>query len=246
MDQKIIPVESHPLEPFLPEGAKVLMLGSFPPSRKRWSMDFFYPNWINDMWRIVGYVFYGNKEFFVAGKAAEAETADGSRLAQTGRSSAGSKSEKRFDKDRIVEFCTSRGIALYDTACEVRRLQDNASDKFLEVVKATDLKALLERIPECRAIVTTGQKATDVVCGVFGWEEPPVGGDTEGSFDIVLHSIPRNSEESSAVLQEKCTRSLRFWRMPSSSRAYPLALEKKAEHYWRMFETEGLNDTRND
>ena len=246
MDQKIIPVESHPLEPFLPEGAKVLMLGSFPPSRKRWSMDFFYPNWINDMWRIVGYVFYGNKEFFVAGKAAEAETADGSRLAQTGRSSAGSKSEKRFDKDRIVEFCTSRGIALYDTACEVRRLQDNASDKFLEVVKATDLKSLLERIPECRAIVTTGQKATDVVCEVFGCEEPPVGGYTECSFDIFLHSIPVNSEVSSAVLQGKRTRSLRFWRMPSSSRAYPLALEKKAEHYRRMFETEGLNDTRND
>ena len=229
MDQKIIPVESHPLEPFLPEGAKVLMLGSFPPSRKRWSMEFFYPNWINDMWRIVGYVFYGDREYFVAGS-----------------SCAGRKSEKRFDKDRIVEFCTSRGIALYDTACEVRRLQDNASDKFLEVVKATDLKALLDRIPECRALVTTGQKATDVVCEVFGCEEPPVGGWTECSFDTFLHSIPVNSEVSSAVLQGKRTRSLRFWRMPSSSRAYPLALEKKAEHYRRMFETEGLNDTRND
>ena len=228
MDQKIIPVESHPLEPFLPEGAKVLMLGSFPPSRKRWSMEFFYPNWINDMWRIVGYVFYGDREYFVAGS-----------------SCAGRKSEKRFDKDRIVEFCTSRGIALYDTACEVRRLQDNASDKFLEVVKATDLKALLERIPECRAIVTTGQKATDVVCEIFGCEEPPVGGWTECSFDTFSHPIPVNSEVSSAALQEKCTRSLRFWRMPSSSRAYPLALEKKAEHYRRMFETEGLNNTRN-
>ena len=39
--------EKHPLEPFLPENAKILMLGSFPPKRERWSMDFFYPNWIN-------------------------------------------------------------------------------------------------------------------------------------------------------------------------------------------------------
>ena len=39
-----IPVERHPLQPFLPEGARLLMLGSFPPPRMRWSMDFFYPN----------------------------------------------------------------------------------------------------------------------------------------------------------------------------------------------------------
>ena len=35
------PSEQHPLEPFLPAGARLLMLGSFPPQRKRWSMDFF-------------------------------------------------------------------------------------------------------------------------------------------------------------------------------------------------------------
>ena len=238
MEENIIPVERHPLEPFLPEGAKVLMLGSFPPSRKRWSMDFFYPNWINDMWRIVGHVFYGDRDHFVAGTSAISETEN--RISHAGSARSGKQSEKRFDKDRIVEFCTSRGIALYDTACEVRRLQDNASDKFLEVVKATDLKALLERIPECRAIVTTGQKATDVICEVFGCEEPSVGGYIECSFDTFLHPIPGNSEVSSAVSQEKCSRSLRFWRMPSSSRAYPLALEKKAEYYRRMFESEGL------
>ena len=39
--------EKHPLEPFLPQNARILMLGSFPPSQTRWSMEFFYPNWIN-------------------------------------------------------------------------------------------------------------------------------------------------------------------------------------------------------
>ena len=47
-------VEEHPLLPFLPPEARLLMLGSFPPPRYRWSMDFYYPNWNNDMWRIVG------------------------------------------------------------------------------------------------------------------------------------------------------------------------------------------------
>lgn len=50
-------VEQHPLKPFLPANARLLMLGSFPPQQKRWCMDFYYPNFINDMWRIVGQVF---------------------------------------------------------------------------------------------------------------------------------------------------------------------------------------------
>jgi len=37
-------IERHPLRPFLPPNARLLMLGSFPPPRKRWCMDFFYPN----------------------------------------------------------------------------------------------------------------------------------------------------------------------------------------------------------
>ena len=106
---------------------------------------------------------------------------------------------------------------MYDTACEVRRLKDNASDKFLEVVKATDIAEMLERIPECQAIVTTGQKATDVIVEKFGCDEPSVG------------------EYSECHIGK---RTIRFWRMPSSSRAYPLSLEKKAEFYRKMFRTE--------
>lgn len=197
MENPVIPVEKHPLEPFLPEGARILMLGSFPPKRERWSMDFFYPNWINDHWRIDGLIFYGDREHFVA------EDELGRKL-------------KRFDRERIVEFCSQKGIALYDTACEVRRLKDNASDKFLEVVRATDLHALLARIPSCQAIVTTGQKATEVICETFGCDEPAVG-------EWI-----------------RCTQDIRIWRMPSSSRAYPLPLEKKAELYRRMYEYEKI------
>ena len=200
MTKEIIPIEKHPLEPFLPEKARILMLGSFPPERKRWSMEFFYPNWINDMWRIWGLIFFGDKEHFVA------EEADGSKA-------------RRFDKDKCAAFASSKGIAMYDTACEVRRLKDNASDKFLEVVTATDLAALLEKIPQCCAIVTTGQKATDIIVGTFGCAEPPVG---------------------ECTVFEAAGRMMKLWRMPSSSRAYPLALEKKADLYRKMFEKENM------
>ena len=56
--------ELHPLGFFLPENTRLLMLGSFPPPKARWSMDFYYPNIQNDMWRILGLIFYGNKDAF--------------------------------------------------------------------------------------------------------------------------------------------------------------------------------------
>ena len=190
-----IPIEQHPLEPFMPEGTNILMLGSFPPERKRWSMEFFYPNWGNDMWRIWGLIFFGDKQYFEI------------------------SAEKRFDRERITTFCTEHGIALYDTACEVRRLAGNASDKFLEVVTPTDLRSMLRRLPHCRAIVTTGEKATDTLIEQFGCAKPRVGEYTEIEFD---------------------NRTLRLYRMPSSSRAYPLKLERKAEAYEHMLREIGM------
>lgn len=41
------PIEKHPWKPFAPANAKILFLGSFPPPRTRWSMDFYYPNITN-------------------------------------------------------------------------------------------------------------------------------------------------------------------------------------------------------
>ena len=188
-------IEVHPFEPFLPEGAVVLFLGSFPPQPKRWSMVFYYPNWLNDFWRVCGIVFFGDRDHFVV------------------------PGEKRFDVDRIKAFCTEKGIALFDTATAVRRLQDNASDKFLEVVEPTDITALLQRIPACGAVVTTGEKATGVLVEKYACAEPKVGQSTEISID---------------------GRPLLFWRMPSTSRAYPLSLDKKAAAYEVLFRTLNL------
>ncbi len=187
--------EKHPLEPFLPAGARLLMLGSFPPPRARWSMEFYYPNLQNDMWRIVGYLFYGDREkFLVAG-------------------------QKRFDRDALVKFCTEKGIALSDTAREVVRLKDNASDQFLQITSPLDLGAMLGALPECRAIAATGQKAVDTLLSLIDCAEPQVG----GSADFVWQG-----------------RQMKLYRMPSSSRAYPKPLEEKAASYRKMFEELGM------
>lgn len=72
------------LEPFLPANAQLLMLGSFPPQKKRWSMDFYYPNWNNDMWRITGLLFFNDKDHFV------------------------DKSLKAFCKEHIISFLNEK------------------------------------------------------------------------------------------------------------------------------------------
>ena len=187
-------VEYHPLRPFLPETAKVLFLGSFPPQRKRWCMDFYYPNFINDHWRIEGQVFFGDKNHFVDLQA------------------------KRFKLDEIVAFCQEKGLAFFDTSTAIRRLQDNASDKFLEVVEPTDIRALLQQLPHCRAIVTTGEKATETICASLG-----------------ISTIPKvnTSVPVSSIIHHPSSISL--WRLPSSSRAYPLSFDKKVEAYRQMF-----------
>ena len=182
--------EKHPLEPFLPTNAHTLMLGSFPPKRERWSMEFFYPNRINDMWRIIGHIFFADKHHFENIK------------------------EKRFDRDKIINFCAEEGIALYDTAVEVRRLKDNASDKFLEIVTPTDLRTLLTHLPHCRNIVATGEKAATAIAETFGCQQPSIGSSVKLNIDGKEYD---------------------FWRMPSTSRAYPLSLEKKAEQYAKLF-----------
>ena len=128
--------------------------------------------------------------------------------------------EKRFDEAAIRAFCTREGLAFYDTAREVRRLKDNASDAFLEVVTPTDIPALLPRIPECHALVTTGEKASTLAAATFGCPVPPVGG------SIVI----------STKAESRVEKSLRFYRMPSTSRAYPLSLEKKTATYRQLFE----------
>jgi G:T/U-mismatch repair DNA glycosylase len=188
-------VEYHPLRPFLPEHAKVLFLGSFPPQRKRWSMDFFYPNFINDHWRIEGQIFFGDRNHFVDLEA------------------------KRFKLDEIVAFCQEKGLAFFDTSTAIRRLQDNASDKFLEVVELTDIPELLHQLPHCRAIVTTGEKATETICA-----------------SLSIPAIPKvNTSVTIPDTYNLDGDPILLYRLPSSSRAYPLSFDKKVAAYQQMF-----------
>jgi G:T/U-mismatch repair DNA glycosylase len=190
-------VETHPLKPFLPANAKLLMLGSFPPPKERWKMDFYYPNYQNDMWRIFGLIFFKDKDYFL------------------------DLPQKNFKEPLIRNFLVEKGIAIFDTAYQVIRLKGNASDKFLQIETPTNLSQLLLQIPECHNIMTTGDKATDTLMLSMPekTEKPQIGNSSQAQY---------------------LGRDLTLYRMPSSSRAYPLALDKKAEAYKNLFKEIGL------
>ena len=204
-------IERHPLKPFLPANAQLLMLGSFPPPKERWCMDFFYPNPQNDMWRIMGQIFFGDKTHFEGQRDFLKGQRDNVQCTKEGK--------KVFNREEIASFCETKGIAIFDTAQAVIRLQGNAADEHLEIVEQTDITALLQQIPLCHDICCTGGKAAQTLAETLHCVLPKVGESIETSF---------------------AGRTLRFWRMPSSSRAYPLSLDKKAAAYRRMFETIGL------
>ncbi len=150
-------------------------------------MDFYYPNPTNDFWRICGLLFLGDRNALYDPAA------------------------RRFDLDRIIALMTERHIALNDTARKVRRLRGNASDKFLEIVEPVPLQQLLDSMPDCHTVATTGEKAAEVVASLTATHLPKMGQMlTDGH-------------------------GLEIWRMPSTSRAYPLALDRKAEYYAAMF-----------
>lgn len=186
------PLENHPWPPFMPDGAKILIMGTFPPQPKRWSMDFYYPNRTNDFWFMMGLIFLGDRYALY-----DRET-------------------RLFDLEAIKRLFTEKGIALNDTGRKVRRLMGNASDKYLDIVEPVPLYDLLSEMPECHTIATTGEKAAGVIASLTGTEMPRMGAMVTSADGLDI------------------------WRMPSTSRAYPLALEKKAEHYQRMFRAAGI------
>lgn len=122
---------------------------------------------------------------------------------------------KTFRLTDIKTLLNEKGIAIFDTATAVRRLSGNASDKDLQIVEKTDISALLGRIPLCHDIVCTGQKSFSVLTEDYGVEMPQMGMYNEFSIN---------------------DRQMRLWRMPSSSRAYPMPLKEKAAYYKQMMD----------
>ena len=192
-------IELRPFPPFLPPNTTVLMMGSFPPAAEKRAMEFHYPNFQNDMWRVYGLVFFG----------------DAMHFQRVG--------EKAFDAEKIKAFLTARGIGSCPGVRRAIRTHGNASDAYLKVVETVELPEILEKIPQCRRICTTGGKATEILLALLETE--------------VRAKDFKTGETITACYGD---RDLLVTRLPSTSRAYPMKLEKKAEAYRKFFVEAGL------
>ncbi|MBK3393294.1 DNA glycosylase [Psychrobacter sp. M9-54-1] len=208
-DTRAAEVETHPFGPVLPPNATVMMMGTFPPTADKWAMRFHYPNFYNDMWRIYGSVFFDDVDYFRVGD------------------------EKRFDPERIRAFMFERGIASCPTVTQAIRETGNASDKNLTVVTPVDLDIILPQVPKVKTLFTTGGKATEVLLNLLA--EPPAKSKypkTNQSMDYPYEWQNDNNKKSNV-------NNLTLYRLPSTSRAYPLALDKKVAAYKDFFKKIG-------
>ena len=202
-------IETHPFPPVLPPNATVMMMGTFPPTIDKWAMSFHYPNFYNDMWRIYGRVFFDDADYFRVGD------------------------EKRFDPERIRDFMFERGIASCPTVKQAIRETGNASDKNLTVVTSVDLDSVLVQVPKVATLFTTGGKATEVLLNLLN--EPPA----KSKYPKTNQSMNYPYEWQSTDNQKADVNSLTLYRLPSTSRAYPLSLDKKVAAYKDFFKKIG-------
>ncbi len=179
-------IETHPFEPFLPQTARLLMLGTFPPSPKRWCMNWYYPNYTNDMWRIMGLCFFDDKSHFV------------------------DEAGKTYRLDALKKFLAEKGIAIFDTCLRVRRTKGTASDKDLEVVEKADLDGMLTALPLCNGVLTAGSLATKLFMEHYGIGEKTknlkMGGHVDFTFNgrqISLYRQPSSSRAYPMRLEDK-------------------------------------------
>ena len=107
-------------------------------------------------------------------------------------------------------------MALFDTALRIRRTTGTASDKDLEIVQPADLDGMLRSLPECKAVLAAGQLATKVFTEHYNIDARNLKMGEYRTFDFE-------------------GRTLKLYRQPSSSRAYPMKVEKKAVYYEQMF-----------
>ena len=130
---------------------------------------------------------------------------------------------KRFCIDKIQKFLDKNDIAIGDSALVVNRLADNASDKYLNIITPLPLLDTLKRIPNCQAVISTGEKAAQIIAKQTNTIIPSIGSFTQAS----IHG-----------------KEIKIFRMPSTSRAYPLSIEKKAQFYKDMFSAIGILDNQ--
>ena len=119
--------ETHPWQYFHPEDAETMIIGTFPPTKRNWSYDFFYPNKNNYFWKIMACIAKHELQYFSGEPAVE-------------------------ERKRLLNQLK---IGVSDMGKTIQRIADNSSDGSLKIIEYMDIFKILEENPSIRKIIFT-------------------------------------------------------------------------------------------
>lgn len=131
--------ETHPDWYFdIPE-MNVLILGNFPPHPRRWDYEFYYPNKINNFWKVLAAI-AGHELTEMKGTAAVEE------------------------RKRIMKKLKA---GVYNIAKTIRRKGESARDTDIEIVEYNDILSVIRKHKELKRIILAGYSAPNSTAKKF-------------------------------------------------------------------------------
>jgi G:T/U-mismatch repair DNA glycosylase len=131
--------EIHPWNWYIPDGAKTVVIGTFPPTQRNWSYDFFYPNKNNYFWKIIARI-AGSPLRYFSGEEAVNER-----------------------KDLLIHL----KLGVSDMGQIIHRKTDSSLDENLEIVAYMDILKLLHENPSVRKLIFTSSSGKSSAIGWF-------------------------------------------------------------------------------
>lgn len=123
-------IEQHPYWQHGVSDMRSLLLGSFPPHRKKWDFDFYYPNSQNLMWKVLSKI-----------SGLEIKHWSGDSAVQ--------------ERLKILEFLK---LGMQDIAATIDRSGDSAADSKIKIVEYQDILTTI-RSTTLKAIIINGFSA---------------------------------------------------------------------------------------
>jgi len=131
--------ETHPWNWYIPDGAETVIIGTFPPTRRNWSFDFFYPNKNNYFWKLIARI-----------------------AACPLRCSSGEEAVAERKK-----LLNQLKLGVSDMGQIIRRKNDSSLDQNLGIIAFMDIFKLLQDNPSIRKLIFTSSSGKSSAIGWF-------------------------------------------------------------------------------
>lgn len=128
----------HPFKWYVPENAKTLIIGTFPPVEERWGFSFFYPNLQNLFWKLLSSI--AKKEL--------------------------SNDKEKFIAERQA-ILKQLKVGVTDMGGVIKRLAYDSKDESLEIVEYMEILQILQEHPSIQRIILTSSSGKSSALGWF-------------------------------------------------------------------------------